>query len=138
MPHARGADDVVGILIRKHVVVDGGTGGRIVGILFARSLIGEVGALACIGVIWGEGGGIGLRRDLAQGGFRGFNLIRPVHLVELLLYVLKDVVGTLVRRRRGFYPRRGEERPESWMVHQISWTLIGPDSGGGIRTVAVR
>jgi len=77
-----------------------------------------------------------MRRDLTQGGLRGFNLIWSVHLVELLLYVLKDVVGAFVRRCRGLYPRRGEEWFESCMVHQISWTWIGPDSGGEIRTVA--
>ena len=82
-------------------------------IRLARSLIREFGALARVGVIRGEGGGIGMRRDLAQGGLRGLGLIRTVQLVELLLYVLKDVVGTFVRRCRGLYPRRGEERFES-------------------------
>ena len=40
-----------------------------------------------------------MRRDLAQGGLRGFGLIRSVEFVKLLLYVLKDVVGTFARRR---------------------------------------
>ena len=61
-------------------------------VLFARGLIGVVGRLARILVIWSEGRRIGMRRDLNQRGLRGFDLIRPVRLVKMLLDVLEDVV----------------------------------------------
>jgi hypothetical protein len=74
--------------------------------LLARGLVGgEVCTLARVGVIWSEGRRIGLRRDLAQGRLGGRSFIWPVQLVELLLNMLEDVVRTLVRGRRGLYPR---------------------------------
>jgi hypothetical protein len=100
-------------LFGKHVVIDGGPSGRILRILLARGLIGVVSTLAGISVILGEGRGIGMRQDLAQGGLRRFRLMWSVQLVKMLLYVLKDVVRTFVRRRGGLYPRRSEERFES-------------------------
>ena len=89
--------------------------------LFTRGLVGEVGTLARVGVILGEGSRIWIRRDLAQGGLARFGFIWPIHLIELLLCVLIDVVGALVRgrRSRSLHPRRGEERFESY-VEQIS------------------
>ena len=55
----------------------------------------------------------------------------------MLLRVLKGVVGTLVRRRRSLYPRRGEERFES-CARIISWTWSGSGLGGEIHTAAVQ
>ena len=64
----------------------------VIRILFARGLIGVVNPLGRIIVIRGEGGRIRMRRDLARVGLGRFGLIRSVRLVEMLLYVLKDVV----------------------------------------------
>lgn len=92
IPHAGSTDDIVGVLFGQHTVIDGWPRGRVVRILFARGLIGVVSPSARIIVVRGEGGRIGVRRDLAQSGLRGFGLIRPVRLVEMLLYVVKEVV----------------------------------------------
>jgi hypothetical protein len=73
VPHAGGTDDVVGILIGEHAVIDGGPSGRVVRILFARGLVGEVGTLARIGVIRGEGG---RDRDVTGSGSGGARRVR--------------------------------------------------------------